>query len=159
MDELFKYPDINLQYINKINNDLKLEAQMVSRICNISIQDHAKTSCYFTASLIQWLISDEEWIKVEPEHIKDEEIYQVIIGDEQHYLTVFKSNIVYQSFWKVYTLKREIFQDLNILLENRDWFGLTGVQIPNSADYNCSYYIPVNKYNEMNFITKLHSIT
>ena len=164
MEELLNHPDINIQYINKINTELKKDAEMVSKIANISIEEHARTSCYFTALLIRWLVSDYEWIKVSSEYILrgNEDIYQVVIGeneiDDQHYLTVFKNNLVFQSFWKQYTLRKTLFTDLNTILKSCDWFKLTNVEIPDSENYKCFYYVPVHKYNETEFLRNLHSI-
>jgi hypothetical protein len=162
MDELLNHPDINIQYINKINKSLMREAQMASNIANISIEEHIRTSCYFTALLIRWLISDYEWVKVSEEYIHDKDIYQIVIGeneiDDQHYLTVFNKNVVFQSFWKEYSLKEKMFPNLDTLLKSCDWFKLTGVDILNTQNYKCFYYVPIHKYNEMEFLRKLYSI-
>ena len=164
MDELLDYPDLNLKYINKINTNLKREAEMISNMANISIEEHATTSCYFTALLIRWLVSDQEWIKVPPEYVlTNETIYQVVIGeneiDDQHYLTVFNNNIIFQSFWGEYTLQKIVIPDLNILLKSRDWLKLTQVENSNWGNYKCLYYVPIHKYNETDFLRKLYSIT
>lgn len=161
MDKLLDHSDINIQFINKVNTNLRKEAKMVSSISDISLGDHARTSCYFTALLIQWLVSDQEWIKVND--IPNEDIYQVVIGenelDDQHYLTVFNGNVVFQSFWKEYTLRKTFIPDLNTLLKSCDWFKLTNVVNPNCNNYKCFYYVPVHKYDETEFLSKLRSIT
>ena len=143
MEHIVKFPGINMQYISKINNKLNQEVQSLSRIAEISVQEYANTSCYISAMTIRWLVSDYDWIKIDGPP-QDEIIYQVVFGDDEHYITTKTS-------------QPDI---LNILkhLDVNNWLTLTSVNNLDCTKYKCLYYKPRNNYDKSSFLNKLSSI-
>jgi hypothetical protein len=166
MNHLLKYSDVNLYYITKVDESLKRDAEKISKIVDISTEEHVKTSCYYTAMLIRWLVSNPtEWVRVDS-FPDDEIIYQVVFGedeeDDQHYLTVFESNLIFQSYWRKYELTRTTDSDIKKLLTNfneDNWMKLTNVENEKAKNYKCFYYKPKNRYNDYEFLRKLHYLT
>jgi hypothetical protein len=171
MEQILKFPKINERYI-LINSNLRQEAERASSISKMPISEHVKTSCFFSAMTIRWLISDYEWIQIDNLN-GDEMIYQVIFGediiDDQHYITVFNGCDVYQSYWKQYSLTKTSHPNILDILSNinssnetvcmNDWLKLTRVDNPSCTKYKCFYFRPQNQYDSASLLRRLSYIS
>jgi hypothetical protein len=151
MNNLLKHRDLNLIYVKETDDKtLDAEASIIGRVFGIDKETHIRTSCWATASMIRWMVSDdpqEEWKQVDT---PTQELYQVGFGEDieniDHYLTVH-NNDVYQSYWrkstiyKISLLESSPKELLDSMPSEEAWNTLTGGidDIPD-GEIQCFYY-------------------